>query len=313
MPSQSGVSICPTPPVGDDPLLNRPHHAHVRVEGGRGFQWFHHAMRRRHSLQDLNVSGGSAPLKRDSLCTLQVAETGKSQSDQIMQRSKEILPNSGGREFQGLKARERSYSLLMDEKQPELAGPGIGDYREVEKELPTGYVPLLNPKETQRALFMAKDYIEEGLCRRLNLMPVTVPLIVDSGSGINDYLDRDGSRSPIRFHISNDREQHPVDAEVVQAATKWKRMALRQFELGAGEGLLTDMRAIRKDYFLDHDHSAYVDQWDWELHITQSQRNLKFLTEIVDKIWAVLKGAERLLQEKFSQLHRGSIRTCPNS
>ena len=91
-----------------------------------------------------------------------------------------------------------------------------------------------------------------------------MPLIVDRESGVNDYLDRDGSRTPVAFHIANDREQHPIDAEVVQAATKWKRMALAQFGMRAGEGLLTDMRAVRKDYFLDHDHSAYVDQWDWE-------------------------------------------------
>ena len=93
---------------------------------------------------------------------------------------------------------------------------------------------------------------------------VQVPLIVDRESGVNDYLDRDGSRTPVAFHIANDRDLHPIDAEVVQAATKWKRMALRQFGMEPGEGLLTDMRAVRKDYFLDHDHSAYVDQWDWE-------------------------------------------------
>ena len=97
---------------------------------------------------------------------------------------------------------------------------------------------------------------------------VQVPLIVDCESGVNDYLDRDGSRTPVGFHISNDRDLHPIDAEVVQAATKWKRMALRQFGMEPGEGLLTDMRAVRKDYFLDHDHSAYVDQWDWEKAIT---------------------------------------------
>ena len=88
-------------------------------------------------------------------------------------------------------------------------------------------------------------------------------------------------------------DQHPVDAEVVQAATKWKRMALGQFGMEAGEGLMTDMRAVRKDYFLDHDHSAYVDQWDWELAINEGQRNLNFLTEVVEKIWKVITGAEK--------------------
>ena len=115
-----------------------------------------------------------------------------------------------------------------------------------------------------QALYAAKRLIEDRLCEELGLTMVQVPLIVDSESGVNDYLDRDGSRTPVTFHISNDREAHPLEAEVVQAATKWKRLALRQFGMAPGEGLLTDMRAVRKDYFLDHDHSAYVDQWDWE-------------------------------------------------
>jgi aspartate--ammonia ligase len=93
-----------------------------------------------------------------------------------------------------------------------------------------------------------------------------------------------------------------VEAEVVQAATKWKRMALKQFGMQVGEGLLTDMRAVRKDYFLDHDHSAYVDQWDWELAITKDQRNGRFLKQIVQKIWNVLKGAENHVQQLFPQL-----------
>ena len=131
---------------------------------------------------------------------------------------------------------------------------------------------------------------------------VTVPLIVDVESGINDFLDRDGSRTPIQFHISNDRDKNPIDAQVVQAATKWKRMALKQFGMEIGEGLCTDMRAVRKDYFLDHDHSAYVDQWDWELAITEEHHNLQFLTEVVEKIWKVLKGAETYIQELFPQL-----------
>ncbi len=152
----------------------------------------------------------------------------------------------------------------MLEKIADLAGPGIGDYEELEKILPQNYTSLLTPKETQKAIFAAKNFIEENLSKALNLMMVTVPLIVDVESGVNDYLDRDGSRTPIQFHISNDHNQHPIDAQVVQAATKWKRVALRRFGMQPGEGLCTDMRAVRKDYFLDHDHSAYVDQWDWE-------------------------------------------------
>ena len=188
------------------------------------------------------------------------------------------------------------------DKKADLAGPGIGDYAELEKILPQNYSSLLNPKDTQKAIFAAKNYIEENLCKELNLMMVTVPLIVDVDSGVNDYLDRDGSRTPIQFHISNDRDLHPIDAQVVQAATKWKRVALERFGMQQGEGLCTDMRAVRKDYFLDHDHSAYVDQWDWERAITPDQRNLDFLKLIVNGIWKVLVGAEKHVQEAFPQL-----------
>ena len=187
-------------------------------------------------------------------------------------------------------------------KKDDLAGPGIGTYEEVERVLPTGYRSLLDRKETQTAIFTAKGYIEKHLCKELNLMMVTVPLIVDAGSGINDMLDRDGSRTPVQFHIGNDYNKHPVDAQVVQAATKWKRFALKELGLKTGEGLCTDMRAVRKDYFLDHDHSAYVDQWDWERAISSDQRNLAFLQETVKKIWKVLKGAETHVQELHPKL-----------
>jgi aspartate--ammonia ligase len=190
----------------------------------------------------------------------------------------------------------------MTDKKADLAGPGIGDYDELEKILPQDYSSLLTPKETQKAIFAVKDYIDENLCKELNLMMVQVPLIVDVESGVNDLLDRDGSRTPIQFHISNDYDKHPIDAEVIQAATKWKRVALKQLGMGVGEGLCTDMKAVRKDYFLDHDHSAYVDQWDWELVVTADQRNLDFLTDVVKKTWKVLKGAETHVQEMFPQL-----------
>jgi len=192
--------------------------------------------------------------------------------------------------------------LVIDGKKADLAGPGIGTYEEIERVLPRDYRSLLDPRETQLAIFAVKRYIEDELCRELGLMMVQVPLIVDAESGVNDMLDRDGSRTPVQFHISNDRGLHPIDAQVVQAATKWKRMALRQFGLQAGEGLCTDMRAVRKDYFLDHDHSAYVDQWDWERVITAEQRDLVFLKEVVRKIWKVLRGAEAHAQELFPQL-----------
>jgi len=200
----------------------------------------------------------------------------------------------------------------MANKKADLAGPGIGDYDELEKILPQDYSPLLTPKETQKAIFAVKNYIEENLCKELNLMMVQVPLIVDVESGVNDMLDRDGSRTPIQFHISNDYDKHPIDAQVVQAATKWKRVALKQFGMKVGEGLCTDMRAVRKDYFLDHDHSCYVDQWDWELVITEEQRNLQYLKEVVEKIWKVLKGAETHVQQLFPQLKTDKYPDLPD-
>jgi aspartate--ammonia ligase len=199
----------------------------------------------------------------------------------------------------------------MTTKAADLAGPGIGDYAELERILPQDYSSSLAPKETQKAIFAVKRYIEDHLCKELGLMMVTVPLIVDVESGVNDMLDRDGSRTPIQFHISNDYGKHPIDAQVVQAATKWKRVALKQFGMAAGEGLCTDMRAVRKDYFLDHDHSVYVDQWDWERVIIPSQRNLEFLEQIVNKIWKVLVNAEKYAQELFPQLKASKYPNLP--
>jgi aspartate--ammonia ligase len=190
----------------------------------------------------------------------------------------------------------------MTDKKADLAGPGISTYEEVAKILPRDYASLLTPRETMQALFGVKDYIEENLCRELNLMMVQVPLIVDRESGVNDMLDRDGSRTPVEFPCGLGLDK-PIDAQVVQAATKWKRMALKAFDCEVGQGICTDMKAIRKDYFLDHDHSAYVDQWDWERAITADQRNLEFLTDTVRRIWKVLKGAEALALDMFPQLN----------
>ena len=187
------------------------------------------------------------------------------------------------------------------DKKADLAGPGIGTYEDLEKKLPSDYEPLQSPMERMEALFALKTFIEENLCKELNLQMVQVPLIVDRESGVNDYLDRDGSRTPVEFPCGLGLDK-PIRAQVVQAATKWKRMALRQFGCRAGEGICTDMKAVRKDYFLDHDHSAYVDQWDWERVVTEKERNLDFLKEVVNKIWKVILGAARHVQEKFPVL-----------
>jgi len=198
----------------------------------------------------------------------------------------------------------------MADKKADLAGPGIGNYDDLKQELPDDYEPLLSPKETMQAVFAIKNHIEKNLCRELNLQMVQVPLIVDRDSGVNDYLDRDGSRTPVEFPCGLGLDK-PITAQVVQAATKWKRMALKQFDCKVGEGLCTDMKAVRKDYFLDHDHSAYVDQWDWERVITKEDRTLEFLRDIVTKIWKVIWGAGRMAQEMFPQLNTSKYPDFP--
>ncbi|HEY6572967.1 MAG TPA: aspartate--ammonia ligase, partial [Candidatus Eisenbacteria bacterium] len=195
-------------------------------------------------------------------------------------------------------------------KVADLAGPGISTYEEVAKILPAGYRAALDPKETQLAVHALKRYIEDNLCKELNLFHVEVPLIVSRESGVNDYLDRDGSRTPIDFPCGLGLTQR-IDAQVVQAATKWKRMALKQFLCKPGEGICTDMRAVRKDYFLDHDHSAYVDQWDWERVMTADQRTLAYLKDTVRKIWKVLKGAEDYVRSEFPKLTSTAVPPLP--
>lgn len=196
------------------------------------------------------------------------------------------------------------------DKTADLAGPGISTYEEVEKILPTDYTPILTPLKRMDALFAVKQYIEDNLCKELNLHMVQVPLIVDKESGVNDYLDRDGSRTPIDFECGLGLEKK-IQAQVVQAATKWKRMALKQFDCKIGEGINTDMRAVRKDYFLDHDHSSYVDQWDWERVMTADQRNLDFLKDVVGKIWKVIYGAGEYAKELFPELATDKYPSIP--
>jgi aspartate--ammonia ligase len=191
--------------------------------------------------------------------------------------------------------------MANQEKMADLAGPGVSTYDEIEKILPKDYQPLQPPMERMKALFALKEYIETNLCRELNLQMVQVPLIVDRESGVNDYLDRDGSRTPVEFPCGLGLEK-PIQGQVVQAATKWKRMALKQFSCNVGEGLCTDMKAVRKDYFLDHDHSCYVDQWDWERVITEADRKIDFLKNIVNKIWKVIYGAGMHAREQFPSL-----------
>ncbi|MCK5325810.1 MAG: hypothetical protein KAJ57_07370, partial [Woeseiaceae bacterium] len=110
----------------------------------------------------------------------------------------------------------------MSDKASQLAGPGISTYEEVDAILPRDYESLLGKKQTQKAIYDVKDFIEKGLARELNLMMVQVPLIVEVASGMNDMLDRDGSRTPVEFDCGLGIDE-PVHASIVQAATKWKR------------------------------------------------------------------------------------------
>jgi len=198
----------------------------------------------------------------------------------------------------------------MADKKADLAGPGISTYEEVDKILPNNYEALLGPKDRMKALYKIKNFIEENLCKELNLFMVQVPLIVTKDSGVNDYLDRDGSRTPIEFPCGLGLEKR-IETQVVQAATKWKRMALKQFGCEVGEGICTDMRAVRKDYFLDHDHSAYVDQWDWERVITNDMRNLDFLQNVVERIWSVIYEAGQMAKKDFPGLNTDKYPDIP--
>jgi len=160
--------------------------------------------------------------------------------------------------------------------------------------VPPGYVPLLSPRETERAIRLIKEFFQTNLAFELNLMRVTAPIFVRAGTGINDDLN--GVERPVSFLIKDlDSER----AEVVQSLAKWKRLALDQLGLGHGEGVYTDMNAIRPDETLDNLHSLYVDQWDWELVISREERSIEFLKAVVRKIYEVIKRTERYVAYQY--------------
>lgn len=144
----------------------------------------------------------------------------------------------------------------------------------------------LGIKETQIAIKILKDFFERELAKRLNLMRVSAPLFVRPETGLNDNLS--GVEKPVSFNIT----KHDVEVEIVQSLAKWKRMALKVYGFKAGEGLYTDMNAIRPDEKLDHTHSIYVDQWDWEKVINSEDRTEDYLKETVKKIFEVFKETE---------------------
>ncbi|HLW07371.1 MAG TPA: aspartate--ammonia ligase [Marinilabiliaceae bacterium] len=163
--------------------------------------------------------------------------------------------------------------------------------------IPKGYKSLLDLKQTEHAITILKDSFQTFLSAELRLRRVTAPLFVLKGTGLNDDLN--GVERPVTFPVRgiNDRE-----VEVVHSLAKWKRMMLADYNIEPGYGLYTDMNAIRPDEDLDNTHSIYVDQWDWERHIRESDRNLDYLKSTVHRIFEVMKRVEFVLYEKYPQL-----------
>lgn len=160
------------------------------------------------------------------------------------------------------------------------------------------YRSLLDLKETESAIRTIKEFFQVNLAKALNLRRVTAPLFVKSGTGINDDLN--GVERPVTFNIKDD---HNSKVEIVQSLAKWKRMALADYHFDHGEGLYTDMNAIRPSETLDNLHSIYVDQWDWEKIINREERTIGFLTSIVKKIYAVMKSTEMHIWKKYPQIN----------
>ena len=163
--------------------------------------------------------------------------------------------------------------------------------------IPSGYVSPMDNKQTQIAIKQVKDYFERALAGELNLTRVSAPLFVIPETGLNDNLN--GYERPVSFGI---KEQEDRKAEIVHSLAKWKRMALDKYGFSQGEGLYTDMSAIRRDEDTDNIHSIYVDQWDWERIIDKSERNEEVLTDIVRKVYSSLKDTEGYIHSKYPQI-----------
>ncbi len=153
--------------------------------------------------------------------------------------------------------------------------------------IPKGYKSPQTIKETEIAIKEVKDYFERALSDALNLTRVSAPLFVKPESGLNDNLS--GVERPVSFGI---REQNDARVEIVHSLAKWKRLALKEYGFEKGEGLYTDMTAIRRDEETDNIHSIYVDQWDWEKIIDKEERNLDTLKEAVFRIYMAIKQTE---------------------
>ena len=160
--------------------------------------------------------------------------------------------------------------------------------------IPEGYKPLLNLKETQIAIKQVKDFFQRELAAELNLKRVSAPLFVSPDSGLNDNLN--GVERPVSFGV---KEQDDKPFEIVHSLAKWKRLALKRYNFNVGEGLYTDMNAIRRDEDTDNIHSIVVDQWDWEKIIPADARNEKTLRDTVKAVYEALRVTEKYVANKY--------------
>ncbi len=163
--------------------------------------------------------------------------------------------------------------------------------------IPKGYKSALTPDETERGIKLVKDFFQQNLSKTLSLRRVTAPLFVLKGKGINDDLN--GVERAVTFPV---KDMDDARAEVVHSLAKWKRLSLAEYKMRPGHGLYTDMNAIRADESLGNLHSLYVDQWDWERTMTESQRNIRFLKQIVRKIYSSLLDTELFIRTCYPQL-----------
>lgn len=164
--------------------------------------------------------------------------------------------------------------------------------------IPDNYHAELNLHDTQVAIKTVKDFFQTRLSQTLDLERVSAPLFVDPRSGMNDNLN--GWERPVSFDI---REQAGLEAQVVQSLAKWKRYALGNYGFSVGEGLYTDMNAIRRDEETDNIHSIFVDQWDWEKVIRREDRNLYFLKDTVRDVYQVLRKTEKYMSIQYDYIH----------
>ena len=163
--------------------------------------------------------------------------------------------------------------------------------------IPQDYHSALNLHDTQVAIKTVKDFFQKALSEQLNLLRVTSPLFVQPDSGLNDNLN--GVERPVTFGI---KEQDEKEAEIIHSLAKWKRFALQKYGFMYGEGLYTDMNAIRRDEDTDNIHSIYVDQWDWEMIIDRHERNMDTLKEIVRKVYKALKKTEKYMAIQYDYI-----------